>query len=54
MLRTMVSSVEAESNLVYFCRATVNLARNCSLVSSKSLSYQLGLIKVESKHALPF
>ena len=32
VLRTTASSVEAESNLVYFCRATVNLARNCSLV----------------------
>ena len=29
MLRTMVPSAEVGSNLVYICRASVNLARIC-------------------------
>ena len=44
MLRTVVPSVEVESNLVYVCRASINLARNrvqfssSPLVISRSLS----------------
>ena len=34
MLRTMVPSAEVESNTVYFCRASINLARNCAGFSS--------------------
>ena len=43
-LRTMVPSAEVGSNIVYFCRASVNLARNCAgfsfspWVISRSLS----------------
>ena len=29
MLRTMMPSAEVGSNFVYFCSASVNLARNC-------------------------
>ena len=30
VLRTMVPSAEMGSNLVYFCRASISLARNCA------------------------
>ena len=46
MLRTMVPSAEVGSNFVYFCSASVNLARNCAGFSS-SLNYFLELIKVD-------
>ena len=47
MLRTMVPSAEVGSNFVYFCSASVNLARNCAGFSS-SLCYFPELIKVGS------
>ena len=34
MLRTTVPSVEVGSNLVYFCRASDNLVKNCAQFSS--------------------
>ena len=41
----MVPSAEVGSNIVYFCRASVNLARNC--VGFLSLSYEPELITVD-------
>ena len=46
MLRTMVPSAEVGSNFVYFCSASVNLARNCAGFSSSH--YFLEFIRVNS------
>ena len=45
MLRTMVPSAEVGSNFVYFCSASVNLARNCAGFSSSL--YFLELFNVD-------
>ena len=34
MLRTVMPSAEVGSSFVYFCRASINLARNCAGFSS--------------------
>ena len=46
VLRAIVPSVEVESNLVYICRAFVNLARNCAEFSSSPfVSWSLSKLK---------
>ena len=46
VLRTMVPSVEVGSNLVYFCRASVTLAKNCAQFSPSSWIISQSLSKL--------
>ena len=50
VLRTMVPSAEVGSNFVYFCRASVNLARNCAGFSPSLWVISQSLSKLTALH----
>ena len=50
MLRTMMPSVEVGSNFVYFCRTSVNLARNCARFSTSLGAISRSLSKLTALH----
>ena len=55
MIRTMVPSAEVGFNFVYFCSASINLARNCArfLSSLLVISQSLASLVVQRLKRLP-